>query len=90
MEVAPQASTTMGMAFTSWRMPMGKVYELHLRIHDQQGLYRRPNVCWRGKFAHGQISLIVRTNWGMEVTQEASTAHGNAFYMLEDVQGQGL
>ena len=27
-----------------------------------------------GKFAHGQISLIVRTNWGLEVTPEASTA----------------
>ena len=29
-----------------------------------------------GKFACGQISLIVRTNWGMEVTREASTAMG--------------
>ena len=38
MEVAPEASTAMGMAFTSWGMSMGKVYELHLRIHGQQGL----------------------------------------------------
>ena len=44
-----------------------------------------------GKFvAHGQISLIVRTNWGMEVTHEASTALGMAFTSLGDVQGQGL
>ena len=35
MEVTPEASTAMGMAFTSWGMPMGKVYELHLRLHDQ-------------------------------------------------------
>ena len=39
MEVTHEASTAMGMAFTSWRMSRGKVYELHLRIHDQQGLH---------------------------------------------------
>ena len=38
MEVPPEASTAMGMTFTSWGMSMGKVYELHLRLHDQQGL----------------------------------------------------
>ena len=32
-----------------------------------------------GNFAHGQISLIVRTNWGMEVAPEASKAMGVAF-----------
>ena len=38
MEVAPEASTALGMAFTCWGMHMGKVYELHLRLHGQQGL----------------------------------------------------
>ena len=28
MEVTPEASTAMGMAFTSWGMSMGKVYEV--------------------------------------------------------------
>ena len=32
-----------------------------------------------GKFALGQISLIVRTIWGLEVTHEASTAMGMSF-----------
>ena len=34
MEVAPEASTAPGMAFLSWGMSRGKIYELHLRIHD--------------------------------------------------------
>ena len=38
MEVTHEASTAMGMAFTSWGMSRGKVYELHLRIHDHGGL----------------------------------------------------
>ena len=38
MEVAPEASTAIKMAFTSWGMSMGKDYELHLRIQGQQGL----------------------------------------------------
>ena len=38
MEVSPEASTAMGMAFPCWGMSRGKVYELHLRIHDHKGL----------------------------------------------------
>ena len=38
--VTHEASTAMGMAFTSWRMSMGKLYVLHLlRIHDHEGLH---------------------------------------------------
>ena len=39
VEVTHEASTAMGMAFTSWRMSRGKVYELHLRIHNHEGLH---------------------------------------------------
>ena len=38
MEVAPEASTALGVAFPSWGMSMGKVYELHLRLHGQRVL----------------------------------------------------
>ena len=56
MEVTHEASTAMGMAFTSWGMSRGKVYELHLRIHDHEGLHilrLGPN-CRRGR---GKIRL---------------------------------
>ena len=39
MEVAPEASTATGMAFASWMMSRGKVYELHLRVHVHEGLH---------------------------------------------------
>ena len=74
MEVAPEASTATGMAFTSWGMSRGKVCGLHLRLHCQQGLQRGPSPFAGGKFAHRPILPIVRTNWGMEVTPGASTA----------------
>ena len=56
MEVTHEASTAMGMAFTSWRMSRGKVYQVHLRIHDHEGLHilrLGPN-CRRGR---GKIRL---------------------------------
>ena len=78
MEVTHEASTAMGMAFTSWRMSRGKVYQVHLRIHDHEGLHillTRAELSAR----EGQNSPIVRRNWGMEVAPEASTAMGMAF-----------
>ena len=38
MEVAPEVSTATQMAFPSWEMSRGKVYQLRLGIHDQQGI----------------------------------------------------
>ena len=61
MEVTHEASTAMGMAFTSWRMSRGKVYQVHLRIHDHEGLHilrLGPN-CRQGgaKFAYRSQEL---------------------------------
>ena len=55
MEVAPEASTAMGMAFTYREMSRGKVCEPQLGIHGQQDLQGGPNscrrqVCVRAKF----------------------------------------
>ena len=38
MEVVPEASTAMGVTFTCRGMSLGKVSEVYMRIHGQQGL----------------------------------------------------
>ena len=56
MEVTPEASTATGMAFASWRMSRGKVYEIHLRIHDHEGLLA-PQIGRNCRPGRGKIRL---------------------------------
>ena len=76
---APEACTATRMAFTSWGMSRGKVYQVHLLCMTTRGSNVGIIHVGGGKFAHGRISLTVPTNWGMEVAHEASAAMGMAF-----------